>query len=46
VSVKIVRAHFSEIKLGSELMPEQAFLERSGAGVEPTERGAATPHRF
>jgi hypothetical protein len=22
------------------------ILERSGAGVEPTQRGAATPHRF
>jgi hypothetical protein len=22
------------------------FFQRSGAGVEPTQRGAATPHRF
>jgi hypothetical protein len=30
---------------GVSLTPEGA-LKRSGAGVEPTERGAATPHRF
>jgi hypothetical protein len=29
------------------LLLKMAYLqERSGAGVEPTERGAATPHRF
>ena len=28
------------------LAPSQQASKRSGAGVEPTERGAATPHRF
>ena len=27
-------------------LDELVFGSRSGAGVEPTERGAATPHRF
>jgi hypothetical protein len=28
------------------LMKFANLQERSGAGVEPTERGVATPHRF
>src|SRR5262249_7269685 len=39
----------SGMKTGSTAMPgplPYKWGERSGAGVEPTERGAATPHRF
>jgi hypothetical protein len=38
---------FPRVQWGKAKLSGNRYLqERSGAGVEPTERGAATPHRF